>query len=304
MRQVRFDRYGGVDVLTVDEVDKPVPAEDQLLVAVRAAGANPFDAKLRSGVFQNDFTIPFPAPQGTDVAGVVEAVGPGVEGFAVGDEVLGSTGKRGSQADFALLPVKTALTRPANLAWEVAGSFWTVASAAAALVAAAGVGEGDNVLVAGSGGVGGLACQLARVRGAHVICVTDADSQEWLRSVGVAPVVFGEGARERIVSALAGAKLDALLDTAGHGYVELAVELGVAPERIDTIVDFAGAERYGAKTDGADAASTPEVKEVLEQVATGAVQFPIDATFPLDRVREAYVELEERHPRGKIVIVP
>ena len=303
-RQVRFDHYGPVDVLQVDEVDKPVPADDQVLVAVRAAGINPFDAKLHSGFFESSFSVSFPAPQGTDVAGVVEAVGPGVTEFAPGDEILGSTGKRGAQADYALVPQKTALKRPPSVSWEVAGGFWTVACAASALVRAAGVGAGDNVLVSGSGGVGGTACQLARLKGANVICVTAEDAHDWLRSFGVIPLAFGDGVKERITAALAGAALNAVMDTAGHGYVQLGIELGVAPDRIDTIVDFSAAEQVGAKTDGADAAGKPEAAEVLELVAAGKLDLPVHASYPLDQVREAYTELEQRHPQGKIVIVP
>jgi NADPH:quinone reductase-like Zn-dependent oxidoreductase len=307
-RAVRFERYGGVDVLEVVDVDPPEPGDGQLLVRVRAAGINPFDAKLRSGVFEADIPLSFPAAQGNDVAGVVEAIGPGVEDFKPGDEVLGTTAKRGSQAELALVSQERALARPEAVSWEVAGGLWTVGTTAYASVAAVSVADRDVVIVAGaSGGVGGLAAQLAHQRGATVIGVGSEDSHAWLRSRGIIPIVYGDGLRERLIAAAgdAGRSPSALIDTVGHGYVELAIELGIAPQRINTIVDYDAAGKYGAKTDGQSAAAGTEVvEEIVALIAAGKVELPVAASFPLDQVREAYTLLEDGHPPGKIVLVP
>jgi NADPH:quinone reductase-like Zn-dependent oxidoreductase len=307
-RAVRFERYGGVDVLEVVDVDPPKPADGQLLVRVRAAGINPFEAKLRSGAFRDDIPLSFPAAQGNDVAGVVEAIGPGVDDFAPGAEVLGTTAKRGSQAELALVSQERAVTRPAAVPWEVAGGLWTVGTTAYASVAAVSAADGDVVIVAGaSGGVGGLAAQLAHQRGATVIGVGSEDSHAWLRSRGIIPVVYGDGLSERLVAAgaEAGGSPNALIDTVGHGYVELAIGLGIAPQRINTIVDNEAAARFGAKNDGQSAAAGTEVvEEVVALIAAGKVELPIAASFPLDQVREAYTLLENDHPPGKIVLVP
>jgi len=307
-RAVRFEQYGGVEVLDVVEVDPPEPGDGQMLVRVRAAGINPFETKLRSGMFQEAIKLSFPAAQGSDFAGVVEKLGPNVDDFAPGDEVLGTTAKRGSHAEVALASQAHVLARPASLPWEVAGGLWTVATTAYAAVAAVEAATGDLVIVAGaSGGVGGLAAQLARHRGATVIGVAGERNHEWLRSRGILPVVYGDGLAERLrqAAADAGQEPDALIDTVGSGYVALGVELGIAPDRIDTVADEEGAAQYGAKTDGGRAAANTEVvEEVVQLIVAGDLELPIARVFPLDQVREAYALLEGSHPPGKIVLIP
>jgi NADPH:quinone reductase-like Zn-dependent oxidoreductase len=307
-RAVRFERYGGVDVLDVVDVDPPELGEGQMLVRVRATGINPFEAKLRSGLYEGAIPVSFPAAQGNDFAGVVERLAANVQDFAVGDEVFGTTAKRGSQAELALVAPARAIPRPAALPWEVAGGLWTVGTTAYAAVAAVAPAAGDVVVVAGaSGGVGGLAAQLARQRGATAIGVAGESSHEWLLSRGIVPITYGDGIAARLTRAAeqAGAPLSALIDTVGQGYVALAIELGIAPERIDTIVDDEAAATYGAKTDGAQAAASTEVVgELAQLIAGGEIELPVAASFPLERVREAYTLLENGHPPGKIVLIP
>ena len=224
-RAVRFEEYGGVDVLAVVEVEPPELADGQLLVRVRAAGINPFEGKLRSGLLRDDIPISFPAAQGTDLAGVVERVAPDVSDFAPGDAVLGTTSKRGSQAELAVASQARVVPRPEALPWEVAGGLWTVGTTAYGAVGAVDPKPGDVVVVAGAaGGVGGLAAQLTRNLGATVIGVAAEASHDWLRSRGVLPVAYGDGLAERLQAAAAdaGGKLTALIDTVGQGYVPLA----------------------------------------------------------------------------------
>src|ERR1700683_476085 len=197
-RAVRFEEYGGVDVLELVEVEPPELGDGQLLVRVRAAGINPFEGKLRSGLLREDIPISFPAAQGTDLAGVVERVAPDVSDFAAGDEVLGTTNKRGSQAELAVVSQARVLARPEALPWEVAGGLWTVGTTAYGAVGAVGPGAGDIPVVAGaSGGCGGLAAQLARNFGATVIGVAAEASHDWLRSREVLPVAYDDGLAER-----------------------------------------------------------------------------------------------------------
>jgi NADPH:quinone reductase-like Zn-dependent oxidoreductase len=123
----------------------------------------------------------------------------------------------------------------------------------------------------------------------------------------VSPVVYGDGFADRLEQTLAeiGRPLDALIDTAGHGYVALAIERGVAPERINTLADYAAIKTYGVKNDGRSAADTPEVmSEVVGLIVAGEVELPIAAAFPLEQVREAYALLENSRPPGKIVLIP
>jgi NADPH:quinone reductase-like Zn-dependent oxidoreductase len=137
-----------------------------------------------------------------------------------------------------------------------------------------------------------------------VIGLASEPHHEWLRAHGVIPVTYGEGAADRIRET-SGGRLDAFIDTFGSGYVELALELGVRPERIDTIIDWATAQKYGVKTDGSAVGASPEVlAELAKLIDEGQLEVPIANVYPLDHVREAYSELERRHTLGKIVLKP
>src|ERR1700733_2295999 len=146
-RAVRFDRYGGRDVLYVADIDKPVPGPDEVLVEVRAAGINPGEAAIRTGVLHDRFPATFPSGEGSDLAGVVTEVGAGVTSFAVGDEVLGWSWRRSSHAEYVTVPESQLIPRPAGLTWEAAGSLYVVGATAWAAVRAVGAGPGDTVVV-------------------------------------------------------------------------------------------------------------------------------------------------------------
>src|SRR5690349_13989844 len=124
MKAVRFDEYGGIDVLQMREVPRPEPGPGQVLVAVRAAGINPSEGAIRTGRVRDIFPATFPSGQGSDLAGVVEAVGAGVKGVAVGDEVIGFTNDRASQAEHVLVEAANLTAKPAAVPWEVAGALF------------------------------------------------------------------------------------------------------------------------------------------------------------------------------------
>lgn len=304
-RAVRFDRYGGRDVLYVADVDMPVPGPGEVLVEVRAAGINPGEAAIRTGAMDEMFPATFPSGEGSDLAGVVTAVGPGVTEFSVGDEVLGFSFRRSSHATHTAVPVDQLIRKPVQLSWEVAGSLYVVGVTAYAAVRAVAPQPGETVAVsAAAGGVGGLAVQLLILRKARVLGIAGPDNAEWLRAHGVVPITYGDGLAERLREA-APDGIDAFIDLFGPDYVQLAVDLGVTPERIDTIISFQKAGEVGAKTEGSTDASTPGVvAEMANLIGAGAIDFEIAATYPLDRVADAYEELEKRHTRGKIVLLP
>ncbi len=306
-RAVRFDHYGDVDVLNVVDVERPTPGPDQVLVRVKAAGINPGEASIRKGLLHERWPATFPSGEGSDLAGVVEEVGPGVEQFAVGDEVIGWTDERGSQAELVVVPVGHLVAKPAGVSWEAGGALFVAGVTAWAAVRAVGVSSGDTVVVSGAaGGVGSIAVQLARDAGAaKVIGLAGEHHHAWLREHGVIPVTYGDGVAERIRRAADGA-VDAFVDTHGGGYVQLAVEeLGVAPDRVDTIIDWDAARKYGAKTEASLAGSSPEVlAELAGLIDAGNLEIPIADVYPLDQVRDAYTELERRHTLGKIVLRP
>ncbi len=302
MKAVRFDRYGGIDVLNVEDVPVPEPVKGEAQVKVKAASINPGEAKIREGLLHALWPATFPSGEGSDLAGIVTKTGPGVSGIAVGDEVVGSTDKRASHAEYAVVEAKNLTAKPKNLSWEVAGSLAVAGSAAYAAVRAVALKAGDTVAVSGAaGGVGSIAVQLARDAGANVIGIASLANHDWLRAHGVKPVAYAEGLAER----LRGEKIDAFIDCHGDGYVKLAIELGVPRERINTIIDFAAAQQYGVKAEGSAAAKNAEVlAELAELAASGKLDVPIAKTFPLGEVRAAYMELEKGHTRGKIVLAP
>ena len=304
-RAVQFTQYGDIDVLDVVDVPRPVPAAGQVLVQMKAAGINPGEASIRKGLLEDVFPTTFPSGEGSDIAGVIDELGPGVDGYAVGDEVIGFTETRSSHADLVLLEVADLVRRPATVPWEVGGALYVAGTTAYATVAAVGVEAGDVVVVSGAaGGVGSIAVQLAAARGAKVIGLASAANHEWLAEHGVIPVAYGDGVAENITTAADGT-VDAFIDTFGADYIRLALDLGVAPDRIDTIINFADAAKYGVKAEGNSAANNARVLgELVDMVSRGDLDIPIANVFPLAEVRDAYRELEQRRTRGKIVLVP
>ncbi len=302
---VRFDEYGDIDVLKVVEVARPVPGPGQVLVKVMAAAINPGEAAIRKGSLHARWPATFPSGQGSDLAGTVTEVGPDVSRFAVGDEVLGFVDTRGSHAELAVADVDKLVVRPSNVPWDVAGSLFVAGTTAYAATRAVKLVSDDTVVVSGAaGGVGSLAVQLAVDAGATVIGLASEGHHRWLASHGVIPVVYGDGVVERIRKASTG-PVDAFIDTFGDGYVELAIQLRVPPDRIDTIIDGTAAAEYGTKADGSAAAANAEVlAELAEMIAQGRLEIPIAKTYPLAEVRDAFRDLEQRHTLGKIVLEP
>ncbi|OCB42302.1 NADPH:quinone reductase [Mycobacterium malmoense] len=304
-RAVRFDRYGGREVLYIADVDMPAPGPGEVVVEVRAAGINPGEAAIRTGAMHEMFPATFPSGEGSDLAGVVTAVGDGVTELGVGDEVLGFSFRRSSHATHVAVPVGQLIRKPPQLSWEAAGSLYVVGVTAYAAVRAVAPQSGETVAVsAAAGGVGSLVVQLLVLRQARVLGIAGPGNADWLRAHGVTPVPYGDGLADRLREAAPNG-IDAFIDLFGPEYVQLAVDLGVAPERIDTIISFQKAGEVGAKTEGSAEASTPEVlAEMADLIVSGAIDFEVAATYPLDRVADAYAELEQRHTRGKIVLLP
>ncbi len=306
MKAVQFDDYGGVDVLDVREVPRPAPGAGQVLVAVRAAGINISEAKMREGLVREIFPATFPSGEGSDLAGVVEEVGLGVKSVGVGDEVIGYTDNRASHAEYVLVEAANLTAKPAEVPWEVAGALFVAGVTGVATVRAVGPTAGEAVVIAGAGGgVGVFAVQLAVRTGARVIAVASERHHRWLSDRGAVPVAYGDGVTERTRAAAEKMPVAAFIDLVGGGYVELAVELGVARDRVDTIVDYPSIQKYGVKGDGgAAAASAATLAELAEAIETGDLVVPIQRTYRLDDVRAAFTELEAGHVAGKIVLIP
>jgi NADPH:quinone reductase-like Zn-dependent oxidoreductase len=306
-KAVRFDEYGGVGVLKVVEVPEPEPGPGQVLVQVKAAGINPGEAKIREGLLHSMWPATFPSGQGSDLAGVVAAVGPGVTAFQPGDEVIGFVDTRSSQAEYAVAEAGDLTPKPPAVPWDVAGALKVAGTTAVAMVRAVGAGAGDTVVVAGAaGGVGSIAVQLARQAGATVIGLASEGNHDWLRAHGTIPVTYGDGVADRIRSAAPnGGKVDAFIDTVGGDYVQLALDLGVPASRVDTIVSFDAVGKFGVKAEGGAAVpGAATLAELARLIAAGELDVPIVATYRLDQVQDAYRRLAEGHLLGKVVLLP
>ena len=305
-RAVRFvERFGGPDALRLVSVPDPRAADGQVRVRVAAAGLNPMDWFMTSDAdTAARFRLSLPCGFGTDYAGVVDQVGEGVTGFAVGDRVFGGALSR-TVADHVVVEAAGAIAAggsahhtPDGLDDRTASALTIAGSTAAAALAVVKPGPGDTVLVGGAGGgVGVFVVQLARLAGARVIGTGSAASADSLRELGAEPVTYGDGLADR-VRALAPEGVTAALDLHGTDTAQVARELGVPDDRITTIA----AQVNGITPANGANAGPGAIEEIARLVAQGRVRVPIAATFPMEEVRAA-VELQSgRHVHGKVVI--
>lgn len=296
MRIVRYDPTGGIEAITVEQAPAPEPGPGQVLVRVLASCINPGSLSALEGA---------PYVPGRDLAGEVAGLGPGTDAFRVGQAVLGFCQDWAAHAEFVAVPADQLVAKPAELDWDVAGSLYTTPMAGLGSVLAVAPGPGEVVVVAGaSGGVGLVACQLARRRGATVIGLAGARHHDLLTGLGVTPVAYGEGQQDRIRDAAAGTPVSALLDCYGSGYVELALALGVPAARINTVADFSAARDHGVQTQGTrEAGGTTALTDLAELAAHGELVIPIDSTFPLEEVIQAHHRVTEP-TTGRVVLHP
>lgn len=294
-RAVRFDRYGDEDVLHLVPVMVPEPVGQQVLVEVRSAGVCTYDARARSGLLPSRTPSRFPRGQGFALAGVVQAVGDGVLDLVVGDEVIGWSSACEAQADLVVLAETSTVRRPPGLNWDTAAAAVVPGATARAAVDAIAPFPGDTVVVAvGSGSTGVVAVQLALQHGTRVIATADEADHAFLRQLGAEPVPYGAG-RDDQIRELSPHGIDAFADCHGEGDVELALSLGVKPNRINSSVDQQSADRSGVHAHGLEQVHdlVGVVQTVAERLARGAMVLPIKDRYPLEKVRDAYRRLAQ-----------
>ncbi|WP_353815785.1 NADP-dependent oxidoreductase [Agromyces sp. SYSU T00266] len=297
-RAVVFESFGGPEVLEIVDVAVPKPGPGEVLVEVFASGISPVETAVRRGDRQDHWPVEFPSGQGRDLAGVVDAVGEGVTRFRRGDEVMGYVA-RGAQAAYVLVPEAQLLPKPVSLSWEVAGSLYVAGTTALGVVDGLNLGSGDLVVVtAAAGGIGCLAAQLARARGAEVIGTTAESRFDFVRQFGIEPLDYGPDLAAR-VRALTDRPVTAFLDFLG-GQAAEAAELGVPTSRVFTTTDWAAVEDHDAVK--LWAGDTIALGRIAQLVADRQVRLPIADVFPLADVADAYRQLDHRDSAGKIVI--
>ncbi|KFF60202.1 zinc-binding dehydrogenase [Cryobacterium sp. MLB-32] len=300
-RYVMFDEYGGPDVLRVVHNERPEAGPSEVRVRVRFAGINPVDYKIfHGGEAAVRYNAVPPCGNGNDFSGIVDEVGAAVTGFALGDAVFGGKRMQG-QADWVVIDATRVVRMPAGLSFEQAGGLDIAGRAAWASVRSLGLGAGDTVLVsAAAGGVGVIASQLARRAGATVIGTASARHHEFLRGLGVIPVEYGPGLRDRVRAVTD--DITAALDYHGTETIDAALSLGVPGARINTIAARDYRVGTGITTVGGQAATLADLAGLADLVAGGEVVLPIDRVYPLDEVRQAYEYLMAGHLRGKVVL--
>lgn len=300
--------FGGPEKLVVEDVETPQPGAGEVRVTVRAIGVNPVDWKIYAGYMSKD-------PQalrsfGSEVSGVVSAVGDGVDTWAVGDAVVAPQVPGDAYAEEVIVPADGLLAKPEGLSFELAAAATLVGGTAEHALETVHVTHGDTVLVhGGSGGVGGVVVQLARRRGARVVATGSERNQDYLRELGAEPVVYGPGLADRVRAIAGDAGVDAAIDTVGTDEaLDASVELVADRGRIVTIAGFGRADELGIHAIGGADPGT-EIRrraypEVLALLAAGELELPIAATYPLEETAQAHRDSQAGHTRGKLVVVP
>jgi NADPH:quinone reductase-like Zn-dependent oxidoreductase len=298
MKAVRFSQFGGPEVLEIVDLPDPHPGAGQVRIAVRAAGVNASDWKKRKGLMDPEL----PQTLGYEAAGVVDELGEGVTGVAVGDRVFGFSAEGTAQAELAVLSDYAPI--PPSLDFAEAATLPSAIETAMRALDQLGVESGNTVLINGaSGSVGSSAVQFAVARGARVIGTASPANHDFLRSLGAEPVSYGEGLVDR-VRALAPGGVDLALDVAGSGVLPELIELAGGPEHVLTVADFAGARRCGVRfSRGDDGRAIYALAEIGELIESGRFSLPEVRTFPLAEVAEAHRVSEDGHVRGKLVLL-
>ncbi|MCI3928012.1 NADP-dependent oxidoreductase [Streptomyces sp. AN091965] len=296
MKRVSFAEFGGPDVLRLEDAEEPHAGPGQIRVAVRAAGVNPVDWRIREGQFQQVRPIELPAGVGQDAAGVVDEVGEGVDGVEVGDHVFGRGS--GTYAELALLTAWAPL--PEGLTFEEAAGYPSVVETALRIIDQAGVRPGQTLLVSGaSGGVGSAVLQIARDRGITVIGTAGAANLDYLRSLGALATTYGEGWVERVREL---GRVDAALDLAGSGVIRELVELTGDPDKVVSIADR-GAPDLGVRFSGVTGDVPRALGAVVDLVRRGKLHIPVEKSYALAGAATAHIDSQAGHTRGRRVIV-
>jgi NADPH:quinone reductase-like Zn-dependent oxidoreductase len=300
MRALQFKAYGGPEVVEWGDAPDPHAGPGQIRIAVRAASVNPIDWKTFAGFLSGGKPMVGTGYLGYDAAGVVDEVGEGVTGVAVGDDVLGKG--QNTQAEYALLDSWAA--KPSSIDWSVAAAAPVAGETSERGLRLLGVKPGDTVFVdGGAGGVGAAAVQMAIVGGARVIASSSEANHDYLREIGATPVLYGEGVVDRVRDA-AGGPVDAVFDIVGKTPVEDLISLAPGPAKVVTIANFAAGQAGARVTGGgADSRSMEALAEVADLLAQNKLVLKVQ-TFPFERAAEAFRISQGGHLRGKLVLVP
>jgi NADPH:quinone reductase-like Zn-dependent oxidoreductase len=295
MKKVSFAEFGGPDVLHLIDAEEPHAGPGQVRIAVRAAGVNPVDWRIREGQVLGAHPVELPSGLGLDASGVVDEVGAGVTGVSVGDRVFGEGAS--TYAEFAVLSAWARM--PEGLTFQEAAGYPSVVETALRVIREVGVRAGQTLLVSGaSGGVGSAVLQIARDRGIKVIGSAGAANQDYLRSLGALAATYGEGWVERVRRL---GEVDAALDLAGSGVLRELVALTGDPDKVITIADL-GAAEAGVRFSGEEEDPRQALAEAADLVARGRLRIPVEKVYTLDEAAAAQADSRAGHTRGRRVV--
>ncbi|MFF7874981.1 NADP-dependent oxidoreductase [Streptomyces californicus] len=296
MKKVSYAAFGGPDVLDLIDAEEPHAGPGRIRVAVRAAGVNPVDWRLREGQVLGAHPVELPAGVGLDAAGVVDEVGEGVTDVAVGDRVFGEGAD--TYAEFAVLSAWAPM--PDGLSFAEAAGYPSVVETALRIIDEVGVRPGQKLLVSGaSGGVGSAVLQIARERGITVIGTAGAANQDYLRELGALATTYGDGWVERVRGL---GPVDAALDLAGSGVIPDLVALTGDPAKVVTIADL-GAPEFGVRFSGVAGSVPDALAEAASLIARGRLHIPVEKSYALTEAAAAHADSRAGHTRGRRVIV-
>jgi NADPH:quinone reductase-like Zn-dependent oxidoreductase len=305
-RAVIYERYGGPEVLELRDVPEPHAGPGEIRIRVAAVGLNAMDPAFAAMPdLAARFGLTFPCGFGYDLAGAVDEVGDGAEGFTIGDRVYGGVMERAA-ADFVVMKTPVGADgalfhTPRDLSDEVASTLAVAGATAAAALAALDPGPADTILVGGAaGGVGVFVVQLARLAGATVIGTASKGTFPFLRDLGAEPVAYGAGLEDRVRASAPGG-ITAAIDLFGTETIETALALGVSPGRIVAIAAGPNPPGGARAVFGNDAAPDA-IPQIAAAIAARRLTVPIAARLPIEQIREAAALQADRHVHGKIVV--
>jgi NADPH:quinone reductase-like Zn-dependent oxidoreductase len=299
MKALQFEKYGGPEVLKVADAPEPHPGPGQVRIRVKAASVNPVDWKMAGGYMSQGQPLDGPGYLGIDAAGVVDEVGEGVSDVAVGDDVFGLGS--GTQAELAVL--RAFARKPSAIDWSVAAAASLASETAIRALDLLGVASGTTVLVdGGAGGVGAVAVQIARGRGATVVATASEANQGYLAEIGATGVLYGDGMVDR-VRASAPDGVDAVLDVVGKTDLADLVSLVKEPSQVVTIANFSVGDSGVRLTTGGEGDPQAAMAEAARLLEQNDLVIKLQ-TFPLERAAEAYTISQQGHIRGKLVLLP